>query len=115
MATSSSAPFTVQVRSATTTSPDKTYIGGLLVPAGIIGAPSLIDANLAKWTVVPNNAPDLPGQIGLKKDLTQVAWSVNFATIKAGVVYLQDQDPGGQPYWNQWTGTGWLSRVAAPF
>ena len=72
----------------------------------------LLAADKSKWVVVGNATPDIDGQIGLTRNGVQIAFSVNFATIKTGVVFVQDQDPGGQPYWLNWNGTGLVRGVA---
>jgi hypothetical protein len=71
----------------------------------------LVDAVGARWTLLPL-VGGVPGQVGGARNGVRAFNSVEFATIKGGVVYLSDFLSGTG--WDVWNGTSFVSTRVAP-
>jgi hypothetical protein len=75
-------------------------------------ASELIDGEGAKWTTVPQTG-GLASQVGCRRNGAAVNCnSVDFLTIKAGVIYQSDFGSGAG--WSRWSGGSAGSWVASP-
>ena len=110
MASAVSGLFNVSIVAPSSgTSPDGTYLGRSLLPAGKTTAAQIVDAVTQVWTVTdPTDMAVASGQIGLKQNGVQRAASVAYAVVKTGLVYSFDNG------WQVWTESSksWKSTTA---